>query len=307
MKPVMTHRRRRREVLAQCELILPTIEVCLLGLPPVTLPAQAMVWAAERVRNGGRMRLGEASWCRVSRLTKRHFVAVPADMSSRERTPDGAPPECPEETVSCYIAAQFLAHGIAASPADDIGVPIPEGLHAPGMGRLMTATAVQMHLMEVRDDLAYLGIRIRTVLTALLSGDESIADMGYEGRTTVCRGWMDAPAAATPSRAAALMMARLSRSVLRDAPAVRFWQSGSTQMHSLDSLPSGPRAGCLLDAGACWHRVLEMGPLHDDRHVVARVEDDDSRVVCGVYLRDSSLLSMLTSEHVNKPIGVTSE
>ena len=240
------------------------------GRPPLVLPEIALLWAVDE-------KSGTPSWTKVANLRPTHFVSSPCDMGG-DVNGDGTL----QEAVTAYVAGSLLADGMgqARNPC-----PLPRSLGIPGMGRTMLANAMMMRLAHGEGTDIIASPEVLDVLDMLLAGSEKIAAMGAESKMALCRAWMDGIYARTPSRSAAFLMARLLRSMLRQNPSIRRLAVGEGWIHTLDI----PLRGMRLDNGMAWAKVKGKEPTGVMRHVWASVGDDDSRIMDGVYIRDSIL------------------
>lgn len=264
---VCTHRRRLKPILDTGTVNAACSDITVEGRPSLTVPSAAQLWCM--LGKGG-----QPSWVKAENLTSAHWLASPCDPPPMEEgTLDGA--------VRTYLAASMLADGAASGRP----LPMPRALSVPGVARTMLANAERMNLVVERHGLLVAGPEIAALLEGMLAGREDVIAGSREERMAACRAWMDGIAPHTPSRPAALLMARLLRCTLRQNPSVRRLATPSGWIHTLDA----PTRGMRIEAAMAWFKVVAVESANPMPHEWASVADDDSRIVDGVYLRDSAL------------------
>ena len=276
----LTHRRRWKTVTSKETVATEAHILELSGQPDCVLPSSALVLASEQNRaNAGGVRRNEPGWIEVRNLTTRHFIGVPADFQS--------PGTQDISVVSAYLAGCIIADGVT----DENSCKTPAVLNVPGMGQMMMRSALSSGILKGSGAAIRPGKELRKVIRMILEGDENLSLLGTDEKLAICRGWMESHSPRTPARKAVLTISRLMRSMMRETHALSSWKTDDTAfIHTLTPVTPNFRNGMMIEAGMGWLRVKTGIPASEKiTYEKYTVEDDDSHVYDGIYVRDCSV------------------
>ncbi len=295
MQSLLTHRKRRADILRSACLRLPMSLVSVAGMPPALLPSESLVWArgpraawwVVETRLSERRLVSEPGWRRVADLGRGDFAASPADLGRSTEPPGGDPGSL--DIIRAYAAGMLCATGWDGLDLEPV---IPGGDSAFGMPLIVASAAARSGLLALDEDGWKAAPAVVEEAGTISSRGLGLESWNAERRAAALRGWMETPGAYTPLPGCALSIVRLMRSLtLRPArvDAVEDLERGRT-LHSVSPAARGLRDGPRLEMGASWSRVLSVEPCEHAEHACFEVALDDSRAHAGFYLRDSHLL-----------------
>jgi hypothetical protein len=258
-------------------------------MPEIEIPANILVYSRRMKKAWGTWTCAdEGTWRPAGLLTTNDFVATPADMGTDVLPTDTS--HIPD--IASYTAAHLLS--LSGIRNKHPFITTDEIMKKMGWTKMMLDHAVMAALLVPHKKTNELrpSPDVETIYHLLMDGSESISCMSWASKVAICRGWMENPAASTQSQSAILLMARLMRSIHRSAVMIETLKRPPMPSLYTISLHEGSyRFGLIHERGMGWSRVLKTPtPLPQGYYCAMKMDRDDSRVLQGIYVRDSHMI-----------------